>query len=151
MAAIIAGAMFAAFSRQASATFLPMEITYVSCMPGAIVFSTINVVRHLCKGDILSYFSPFCSIENLIGFAFLGICSTIAATALGNFALSRIQMTTIAAFQGISTLVTILIGVIFEGEQLFYYHFIGLSLIMVRMIGVSAISIVKDKRRLVLK
>ena len=53
-----------------------------------------------------------------------------------------------AAFSGVSTLVTILIGVIFRGEQLYYFHYIGLSLILVRMVGVSVISVRKTRRLL---
>ena len=143
LGAIIVGAMFAACSRKASAAFTPMEITYVSCILGAVVFNLFNIIRHLCCGDILSYFAPLARVDNLIGFLFLSVCSTILATGLGNFALSKLQMSVTAAFQGISTMVTILIGVIFAGETLYAYHLIGLSLILLRMIGVSTISLKK--------
>ena len=56
-----------------------------------------------------------------------------------------------AAFSGVSTLVTILIGVIFRDEQLYYFHYIGLSLILVRMIGVSVIAVRKNRREIVLQ
>ncbi len=144
--AIVVGALFAACSRKASGAFSPMEITYVSCILGAIVFNTINVVRHLCDGKILSYFAPLCNTDNLIGFLFLGVLSTIVATGMGNFSLSHLQMSTIAAFSGVSTLVTILIGVVFAGEQLYPYHYFGLTLILIRMVGVSAISIQQSKQ-----
>ena len=122
-----------------------MEITYVSCALGATVFNAVNVVRHLIVGDILHYFDPFLDPENLIGFAFLGIVSTIVATGMNNFALGRMQASTMAAFAGISTLVTVAVGVIFGGEQLYVYHVIGLSLIIVRMVGVSVIAIRREK------
>ncbi len=149
--AITVGALFAACSRKASGAFSPMEITYVSCVLGAIAFNTVNVLRHLWQGTLPTYFAPYFSVGNLIGFAFLGILSTIVATALGNFALSRLQMSTIAAFSGVSTLVTILIGVCFAGERLYAYHYVGLTLILVRMVGVSVISLRKNKLALVKK
>ena len=51
-----------------------------------------------------------------------------------------------AAFGGISTIVTIVLGIIFRNETLEVYHFIGLPFILLRMIGVSAISILKSKK-----
>ena len=151
LGAIIAGAMFAACSRKASAAFTPMEITYVSCILGAVVFNLFNIIRHLCRGDILSYFVPLARVDNIMGFVFLSVFSTIVATGLGYYALFKIQMSVTAAFQGISTLVTILIGVIFAGETLYAYHLIGLSLILLRMIGVSTVSLIKNKRALAKK
>ena len=146
--AITAGALFAVFSRKSSKAFVPMEITYVSAALGALIFNSVNVVRHIVRGDILSYFSPYFSVQNIIGFAFLGIVSAVLATGINNFCLSKMQVSTMAAFSGISTLVTIVIGVIFRDETLYYYHYVGLSLILVRMIGVSAISIKKDRNKL---
>ena len=145
--AITSGALFAVFSRKSSKAFSSMEITYVSCVLGAVVFNTVNVVRHLIFGDITAYFSPYYNVKNMIGFLFLGVLSTIVATGMNNYALSKMQVSSMAAFSGVSTMVTIIIGVFFRSESLYYYHYIGLSLIITRMIGVSAISIVKDKKR----
>ena len=73
--------------------------------------------------------------------------STIVATGMNNYAMSKIQLSTMAAFSGLSTLVTILVGVMFRGERLYAFHFIGLALILARMIGVSVISIRRDRKR----
>lgn len=139
--AIISGALFAVFSRKSSKAFSAMEITYTSAFLGTVIFNAVSIVRHLVNGDILSYFDPYFDIDNIIGFVFLGIISTVLATGINNWCLSKMQVSTMAAFSGVSTLVTILIGVIFNGEHLYYFHYIGLSLILIRMIGVSVISI----------
>ena len=109
--------------------------------------NSVNIIRHLARGSILSYFKPYFSLENIIGFVFLGVISTILATGINNFCLARMQVSTMAAFSGVSTLVTIVIGVIFHNEKLYYFHYIGLSLILVRMIGVSVISILRDAHK----
>ena len=110
-----------------------------------IAFNSVNIVRHISSGDILGYFSPLFNIQNLIGFIFLAIISTIVATGMNNFALSKIQTSTASAFSGLSTVVTITVGVIFGGEHLYYFHYIGITLILIRMIGVSYISIKKTR------
>ena len=112
------------------------------------MFNAINVVRHLARGDIAHYFDPYFNVDNLIGFIFLGVLSTIVATIMNNFALSRIQISTMAAFGGLSTVVTIAVGVIFRDEALMIYHYIGLPFIILRMVGVSVISIRRTRQEL---
>lgn len=138
--AVICGSLFAVFSRKASREFSAMEVTYVSCMLGAVAFNAINTVRHIVRGSLLHYFDPYFDLSNIIGFIFLGVISTVVATGCNNYCLGRLQASTVAAFGGLSTVVTILIGVFIGGEKLFYYHYIGIFLIAVRMIGVSLIS-----------
>ncbi len=145
---VISGSLFSVFSRKSSRAFGAMEVTYVSCMLGAVVFNAANVVRHLFAGDILHYFDPYLNVDNLIGFAILAILSTIVATGMNNFALGRMQSSTMAAFGGISTFVTVGVGMALGGEVLQTYHIIGLVFILARMIGVSYIAIKRDRARL---
>ncbi len=143
--AVVTGSLFAVFSRKSSRSFGAMEVTYVSCMLGAVAFNAANVVRHLFVGDILHYFDPYFDVQNLLGFFFLGVVSTIVATGMNNFALGRMQSSTMAAFGGISTLVTIAVGVLLGGEQLESYHIVGIVFIVARMVGVSYIAIKRDR------
>lgn len=147
LGSVIAGSCFAGLSRKSSAHFSSPDITYFSCLLGMIVFNFANVIRHLIAGDILHYFDPYFQPENIVGFLFLSVLSSIVAVAMNNFALSKIQVSTMAAFGGVSTIVTIVIGIIFGHESLEFYHFIGLPFIILRMVGVSAISIIKGKRK----
>lgn len=145
---VVSGSLFSVFSRKSSRSFGAMEVTYVSCMLGAVVFNAANVVRHLFAGDILHYFDPYFDWNNLVGFAFLAILSTILATSMNNFALGRMQSSTMAAFGGISTFVTIGVGMALGGETLETYHIVGLVFILARMIGVSYIAIKRDRQKL---
>ena len=82
-----------------------------------------------------------------MGFIFLGVVCAVIATGMNNFALGKMQVSTMSAFSGLSTLVTIAVGVIFGGEKLYTFHIIGLSLIVIRMVGVSYIQIKRDKKK----
>lgn len=143
---VLVGALFSSYSRKSSFHFKPMEISYVACGVGMVVFNSINVARHLVRGSILHYFDPYFNLSNLIGFLVLGVASTIVAGAMTNYALSRLHISVTAAFGGLSTLTTVLIGVIIGGEKLFYYHFIGFAFILVRMVGVSVISMREEMK-----
>ncbi len=146
--AVVAGPLHLIFSRQSTKQFAPFEISYFACLFGAVFFNTISVIKHLYRGDILHYFDPYFKPENIVAFLALSIFSTIIATGMNNFSMARIQASTISAFSGVSTMVTILIGVIFLDEKLYTFHYIGFALILIRMIGVSYISIKKDKQKI---
>ncbi len=144
--AVTSGALYLTFSRKSGGKFKAMEISYTAVCMGALVFNIVNVVRHLLRGDIENYFTPYMNADNIIGFIFLGIACTIVATAMNNFALSGMQASTMSAFGGVSTFVTVITGAVFAGEKIKLFHIIGLSLILIRMIGVSYIQIRKDKK-----
>ena len=145
--ALACGALFCSCSRKSSKHFSAMEVTYFSCLLGAFSFNFANVIRHLVIGDIAAYFKPYCSLDNMIGFLFLGVLSTVVATAMNNYALSKLQLSTVSAFGGVSTVVTVLIGVFVNDEKLLSYHYIGFALILTRMVGVSAIMILRDRKK----
>lgn len=142
--AVITGSLYLVFSRKSSSNFSSMEITYVSAMLGMAVFNFINIIRHIYAGNMKNYFAPYMSRGNLTGFIFLAVISTIVATGMNNYALRKMQVSTMSAFGGVSTLVTIAVGVIFADEQLKLYHLIGLVLIVARMVGVSYIECRKN-------
>lgn len=146
LVATIAGPLHLVFSRKSTKAFAPFEISYVACMFGTVFFNTINVIKHIYKGDILHYFDPYFEPENIVAFLVLSIFSTVIATGMNNFAMSRLQASTIAAFAGVSTAVTILFGVAFLGEKLYAFHYIGFALILIRIVGVSYIAIKKDRK-----
>lgn len=146
--ASIAGPMYLVFSRKSSGKFKPIEITYFSCVFGTVFFNVISVVKNLLQGEIAHYFDPYFNPENIMGFFTLSIVSTIFCTLMNNFSMARLQASTVSAFGGVSTVVTILIGVVFLREKLYYFHYIGFALILVRIIGVSYIAIKKDKQKI---
>jgi len=143
--AVVSGSLCCTFTRKSSKDFSATEITYVASVLGMIVFNAVNIVRHLIDGNISGYFLPYFDIHNMIGFIFLGILASIIAAEMNAFALSRMQISTMASFIGVSTLTTIAVGAIFNDEKIYPFHIIGLILIAVGMIGVSYIQIKKDK------
>ena len=145
--AVICSTLFCVFSRKSSKNFAPLEITYASSMLGALIFNAVNIVRHIAARDILHYFDPFFSLPNLVGFVFLGIVCAVLASVIGNYCLSRMQISVTAAFTGVSTLVSVIAGVFLRDERLYFYHFVGLSLIALRMIGVTLISARREKKK----
>ena len=135
LGSVISGALFLVLCRKSSQEFTSMEITYAMSILGAVIFNGINIVNHLYQNTITSYFEPYMHMGNLIGFVFLGIISSIIATVLSNYALGKIQVSHSSAFGGLTTVVTLLAGVILLGEKLYWYHYISIVLILVASAG----------------
>ena len=144
--AVIVGSLFAVFSRKSSVVFNAMEITYFSCLMGAVIFNFANIVRHLLNGSMGTYFTPYMNVDNMVGFVFLAIISTIVATSMNNFALARMRVTTMSAFGGLGTLTAIVEGVLFNNEKLYMYHVVGISLILIRIIGMICLTSGENKK-----
>lgn len=136
---VISGVLFTIFSRKASKDFTAIEITYAMTLMGALVFNTISVIRHIADNTLNTYFDPFMNAENIIGFVFLGILSSIIATIFNNYALGKVQASTAAAIAGLASVVTVAAGVILNGEQLYWYHYVSIALIIIASFGVGFI------------
>ena len=80
-----------------------LDVSYITCLLGTVAFNAGNIICHIIEGNLSDYFKPYLSIENLLEFAYLGILSTIVATAMNNYALSKAPVSSLAAFCGVST------------------------------------------------
>ena len=136
MLANTSGALFVVSSRKSSSTqFSAMEVTYFAAIVGAVVFNAINFVIMINNGTLSTFFTPLLKTENIIAFVFLSVLSTILATLMTNFAISKIQPSSVSALGALSTVVTIAVGVIFKGDELGWYHIVGTALILCGSIG----------------
>lgn len=140
--AVFSGALYCAFSRKTTtaSSFSSVEVTSFSAFFGMLVFNGVNVVRHIAQGSLTSYFAPLFSVDNLIGFVFLGIVSTVFATWVSNYVLSKLPPVRVSAFSGISTIVTILLGVLCNYEKLYLFHIVGTLMILCCIFGVNYFS-----------
>lgn len=142
--AVSAGALFATFSRKSSRYFSPMERTYFASWLGMVCFNAVNILRHIYMHDLSEYFIPYLNIDNIIGFIYLSVISTIVATGMNNYALGKVKTSTISAFSGMQTLTTITAGIFLNGEILKRFQVLGIILILIEIIGVSVISSINN-------
>lgn len=139
LASMFCTALFSSVSRKMSRDFSPLDRCYVMCMLGAVAFNGASLVRHLALGTLGQYFAPLCSLQNLLPFLYLGVVCSVVAVSLENYTYSNAQISSLAAFGGVSTLVTVMAGVLLFDEKLYMYHYIGFFLIFLRIAGVTVI------------
>ena len=136
--AVLTAALYNILSRLASRTFHPAEVTWVVLWMSAIVFTGICWVRMLVTGaPWQSYFAPLHDMRGMWGILYLSLLSSVAAYLFLNFALSRLEAARSAAMANITTLVSVLAGVLILDEPFGWFHWIGSVMIIAGVWGVN--------------
>ncbi len=141
LGAQLSGCLFCITSRKTSREFSAMEITFSTTMIGAVVFNGISLAGHWRAGTVSQYFAPLLSVPNLVAFLFLSVVSSFAATVMNNYALSKIQASSLSALGGISTITAIVLGIVVNHEIIHWYQLVGAALILIGAGGVNYISV----------
>jgi drug/metabolite transporter (DMT)-like permease len=137
LGAVTCAGFFSIISRNISKHFKPAEITYFMMAFGAVWFNIMAVVELLFKGQLNTFFEPLKSRTFIISILYLGIISSIIAYFLTNYTLSKLQASRSSVFSNISTIVSIIAGVVILKESFHLYHFIGSLLILIGVWGTN--------------
>lgn len=68
---------------------------------------------------------------------YLGVLSTLLTSLITNYVLSKIEASKMSVFANLATVISIVAGVIFLKEEIFYFHIIGSVLIVGGVIGTN--------------
>lgn len=135
--AVLCGSVFTILSRKYSTEFLPIEITFVMMWIGAIIFNTIAVTQHIIKGNISNYFVNLSNIKVVSAVFYLGILSSVIAFFLINYSLSKIEASRSAVFTNLSSVTSIVAGVIIRHETFYWYQIVGAIMILAGVWGTN--------------
>lgn len=133
----LSSAFYNVLARKMTKKFKLMDLTYTMTVIGFISFNLIAIASHISKGTITAYFKPFTNGTFLISILYLGLLSSLLTALLLNYSLSYIKAAKISVFSNLSTLITIIAGVIFLHEQISYFHIIGTIMIILGIIGTN--------------
>ncbi|ERK30558.1 DMT family transporter [Clostridium intestinale] len=135
--AVFSAAFFNIIARKISKHFTAIEVTYFMMFLGAIFFNIVSISNHILNRSLSNYFEPLKSSSFVLSILYLGILSSIVAYFLANFTLSKMEASKSAVFANISTIVSILAGVIFLKENFHLYHTIGSGMILIGVWGTN--------------
>ncbi|HDR7914612.1 TPA: DMT family transporter [Bacillus wiedmannii] len=133
----LSSAFYNVLARKMTKKFKLMDLTYTMTVIGFISFNLIAIASHISKGTITVYFKPFTNGTFLVSILYLGLLSSLLTALLLNYSLSYIEAAKISVFSNLSTLITIIAGVIFLHEQISYYHIIGTIMIIFGIISTN--------------
>lgn len=128
--AVLCASIFNILSRKFSSDFKPAEITFAMMWIGAIVFNAIAVIQHLLSGEITHYFVPLLNGKVVSAVLYLGILSSVVAFFLVNFTLSKIEASRSAVFANLSSVTSIIAGVLIRNEPFSWYQMTGALMIL---------------------
>jgi drug/metabolite transporter (DMT)-like permease len=137
MGAVLAGGLFTSLSRRASARCTAFEITFAMMWTGALVFNAIGLTVAGTEGRIGRYFTDALTSDAWYGILYLGVLSSIVAFFCLNFAYSRIKSSVSAGFANLTTVISVLAGVAFNGEKLYWLQLGGAVLVLLGIWGVT--------------
>ncbi|OJD58474.1 DMT family transporter [Bacillus sp. NH11B] len=133
----LSSACYNVLARKMTKKFKLMDLTYTMTAIGFISFNVIAIIDHMNKGTITVYFKPFTNGTFLISILYLGLLSSLLTALLLNYSLSYIEAAKISVFSNLSTLITIIAGVVFLHEQIAHYHIVGTFMIVLGVIGTN--------------
>lgn len=131
---------FAAYNiaaRVLTKDFNSMELAYIMNIVGFICFTIIAIIKNWINGSMGNFFVPFTEFSFIVSILYLGVMGSLVTSLLNNYALSKIEASKMSVFTNLRTVISIMAGVIFLKEEIFYYHIIGSILIIVGVIGTN--------------
>lgn len=131
-----AAASFNMFSRKLSTTVTPVQITSLMMFSGAIVFMSWYLTILISTNELSLFFEPFQSMSFVFSVFYLGIIASIFGFFLVNYNLKHLPAHVSSIFANVATLTSILAGVIFLNEVLYWYHIFGAMMIISGVMGV---------------
>lgn len=131
-----AAASFNMFSRKLSTTVTPVQITSLMMFSGAIVFMSWYLTILVTSNELALIFTPFQSFSFVVSVVYLGVIASIMGFFLVNYNLKHLPAHVSSIFANVATLTSILAGVIFLNEILYWYHMLGAVMIISGVMGV---------------
>lgn len=128
--AVAAYALYGVYVEKATA-FTGAEITYIMLAAGAATFALCAIIEGSLKGQLGTLITlPFRNMDFLTAVLYQAIGCSILAFFMSNVAIASIGMNRTASFIGISTVVSILAGVVLLHENFTAWQLVGAIVII---------------------
>lgn len=128
---------YSIMARKLSRDFTNSELSYIMIFISFICFNILSIGKHLVNGTLNKFFIPLSDYKFIIAILYLGILSTLVTSLITNYILSKIEASKMSVFSNLGTVISIIAGVIFLNEEIYYYHIIGSILIIAGVIGAN--------------
>ena len=127
---VAADAGYYTLSHKAAARFTPFEVTYVMFTVGMVVFIPASLVQG--AGRMAETFLPAIQSGGFwAAVLYLGIVSSVVAYFLLNFANGNLSVSETSIFSNVTTVVSVLAGVLLLREPFGIFQFLGVAVILV--------------------
>ena len=129
LVAVMAGALFYVFSKKAGEHFNPLERTYVMFASGSLVYIMLALFE--CRGRYAEFILPAVSNPSFWGcILYLSIVSSVIAFLILNFGSSYVTVSEASIFANLTTVISIVAGVVFVNETFTLWQVVGAIIII---------------------
>lgn len=136
LAAYFSGSFYSMLSRKLSKEFSAFELTYIMFTVGFVFFMALAFIQN--GASTLSMMGSALSQRDfIIAVLYLGGLSSVGAYMLANYSLARLPVARSTIFQNLSTVVSVLSGVIIMGDEFTLISLIAFALILAGVWGVN--------------
>jgi drug/metabolite transporter (DMT)-like permease len=134
--AYLMGAIYMLLSRRFSRTFTAFEMTYMMFLVGFVFFTGMALVQY--RAAALPLVLSALGYRDFVAAAlYLGLGSSVGAFLLANYALARLPVARATIFGNLSSMVSVLAGVVFLGEPFGPVQAVAFALILGGVWGVN--------------
>lgn len=133
--AVVSGSLYSVISRKLADTFTAFERTYVMFGVGTVVFIILALLR--VRGDFALITVPLTTGKFWISILYLSCVSSVGAFMLLNKALDVLDVTRSLVFANVTTIISVIAGVIFLKEHFTSIQVIGIVMIVIGVYGVN--------------
>lgn len=138
---------YSVMARILTKDFNSMELSFMMSIISFICFNTLAIGNHLIAGTLNTFLTPLKNIKFIIAIIYLGVLSSLITSLLTNYILSKIEASKMSVFSNLGTVISIIAGVVFLNEKIYYYHIIGSILIIGGVIGTNFLDKIKDRAK----
>ena len=139
--AIISAGAFSILSRKYSSDFTAIERTYVMFALGSVIFTSTALIQH--KGAFFNELIDAFKVPDFLwAILYLAILSSIVAFFGVNYSVTYIGVARMTSFSNLTTVISVVAGVLILREPFSYMQLIACILILVGVWGVNR----KDSR-----
>ena len=135
--AMFSDSLFVIFSRKAAA-YTSTEKTFIMSAMGALVFTLCALVEHGTAGTLREFvLLPFVNRDFLFSLLYLSVGCSVVAFVLCNYGISIIGATRSASFAALTTIVSVVAGVLFLHEGFSIWQGAGTVLVLAGVYGAN--------------
>lgn len=131
--AVISGASFNILSRRLADRYSALERTWVMMLVACVVFTAMALFTEAPQ----AFLAPLKSPVFPVAIAYLAVLSSVAAFLLINFASGHLPVGKITAFCNVTTVLSVLAGVVFLGESCTWVTLLAAAVIVLGVWGVQ--------------
>ncbi len=141
LGAVISSVGYNIASRKISSEFSVFERTYAMTVIGLVSFLSISLIENI--HNTLSVISAFTTPAFTTAVLYLGILSSVVAFLFLNYANTHLPVAKTTVFSNITTVVSVIAGVVFLNERFSVQAAISTLMIIIGVVGVQLISVTK--------